>query len=53
MESVETAERLCDSISAHLSFAIPEKQKVAGMATVQERVEHLVALMNRAGFVPG
>jgi len=45
MESVETAERLCDSISAHLSFAIPEKQKLLELATVQERVEHLVALM--------
>ena len=45
MESVESAARLCDSISAHLSFAMTEKQKLLEFDSVQERVEHLVSLM--------
>ena len=45
MESVDSAARLCDSISAHLSFAMQEKQKLLEFDSVQERVEHLVSLM--------
>lgn len=45
MESVESVARLCDSISAHLSFDMKQKQQLLELNGIQERVEHLVALM--------
>lgn len=45
MESVESVARLCDSISAHLSFDMTQKQQLLELNGIQERVEHLVALM--------
>ncbi len=45
MESVDAVARLCDSISAHLSFAMAEKQALLEIDSVEKRVEHLVGLM--------
>ena len=37
--------KLADTIAAHLSIKIPEKQELLEMATVQERLEKVFALM--------
>ena len=45
MQSLDNPDRLCDSIAAHLQFAMKEKQSLLEFATTRERCEHLVALM--------
>lgn len=45
MQSLDSPDRLCDSISAHLQFAMQEKQALLEFKTTRERCEHLVALM--------
>jgi ATP-dependent Lon protease len=37
--------RLVDTIAAHMSLKIPEKQKVLEISALPERIEHLMAIM--------
>jgi len=43
--SIEEPGRLADTIAAHLTLKIDEKQKVLEMFELRERIEHLMALM--------
>ena len=45
MQSLDQPDRLCDSVAAHLQFAMSEKQALLELPTIRERCEHLVALM--------
>ena len=43
LNSIDDASRLADSIAAHLSIKIPQKQSILELADTGERIEHLVA----------
>jgi len=43
--SIEEPGRLADTIAAHLTLKIDEKQRVLEMFDLRERIEHLMALM--------
>ncbi|OUS32354.1 endopeptidase La [Gammaproteobacteria bacterium 45_16_T64] len=43
--SIEEPGRLADTIAAHLTLKIDEKQRVLEMFELRERIEHLMALM--------
>ncbi len=45
IESIEEAGRLADTISAHLSLKLDEKQAILEMVSERERLEHLMALI--------
>jgi len=45
IESIEEAGRLADTISAHLSLKLDEKQAVLEMVSERDRLEHLMALI--------
>ena len=45
VNSIDEIGRLADTIAAHLQLKLEEKQEVLEMASVRERVEHLIALM--------
>jgi ATP-dependent Lon protease len=45
LASIDDAGRLADTIAAHMSLKLDEKQHVLEMANVRERLEHLMALM--------
>jgi ATP-dependent Lon protease len=45
IESIEETGRLADTISAHLSLKLEEKQAVLEMVSERERLEHLMALI--------
>ena len=45
LASIDEAGRLADTIAAHMSLKLEEKQKVLEMANVRERLEHLMGLM--------
>ncbi|WP_040296831.1 endopeptidase La [Alcanivorax hongdengensis] len=45
VSSIDDPSRLADTIAAHLQLKLEEKQDVLEMVEVQERVEHLIALM--------
>ncbi|KGD65692.1 ATP-dependent protease La [Alcanivorax nanhaiticus] len=45
VSSIDEVSRLADTIAAHLQLKLEEKQDVLEMVDVQERVEHLIALM--------
>ncbi|QIZ84244.1 endopeptidase La [Bermanella marisrubri] len=45
IESIEEPGRLADTISAHLSLKLEEKQAVLEMVSERERLEHLMALI--------
>ena len=45
LSSIEEAERMVDTIAAHMSLKLDEKQKVLEVIDLRERVEHLMVLM--------
>ena len=45
LATINDASRLADTISAHLTFKLEEKQKILEMLSVTERLEHLLHLM--------
>lgn len=45
LSGIEDADRLADTMAAHMSLKLPEKQKVLEMTDVSERIEYLMTLM--------
>jgi len=45
LSSIEEAERMVDTIAAHMSLKLEEKQKILEVIDLHERVEHLMVLM--------
>jgi ATP-dependent Lon protease len=45
LSSIDDPSRLADTIAAHMSLKLEEKQKVLEMPNVRERLEHLMGLM--------
>lgn len=45
LASIDDAGRLADTITAHLSLKLEEKQKILEMFSVTERLEHLLSLL--------
>ena len=45
LSSIEEADRLVDTIAAHMSLKLDEKQKILEVIDLRERVEHLMVLM--------
>jgi ATP-dependent Lon protease len=45
LASIDEASRLADTIAAHLTLKLEEKQKILEMIDVAERLEHLLRLM--------
>ncbi len=45
LSSIDEAGRLADTMAAHMSLKLDEKQRVLEMVDVQDRLEHLMALM--------
>ncbi len=45
LSSIDDASRLADTMAAHMSLKLDEKQRVLEMIDVQERLEHLMGLM--------
>ena len=45
LATINNAGRLADTISAHLTLKVEEKQKILEMLSVSERLEHLLHLM--------
>ncbi|ASP39724.1 endopeptidase La [Bacterioplanes sanyensis] len=45
ISGIEEASRLADTVAAHISLKLEEKQEVLEMLEVRERVEHLLELM--------
>ena len=45
LSSIEEAERMVDTIAAHMSLKLDEKQKILEVVDLHERVEHLMVLM--------
>jgi len=45
LSSIDEAGRLADTMAAHMSLKLDEKQRVLEMVDVQARLEHLMALM--------
>ena len=45
LASIDEASRLADTIAAHLTLKLDEKQKILEMFSVAERLEHLLRLM--------
>lgn len=45
LSSIEEPERMVDTIAAHMSLKLDEKQKILEVLDLRERVEHLMVLM--------
>ena len=45
LQNIDDAGRLADTIAAHMSLKLEEKQKILEMLSNRERLEHLMALM--------
>ncbi|MBI2802110.1 MAG: endopeptidase La [Gammaproteobacteria bacterium] len=45
LTSIDEPSRLADTIAAHLSIKLNDKQKILEIVEVRERLEHLIALM--------
>ncbi len=45
LESIEESGRLIDTIAAHMSLKLEEKQTILEMPGVRERIEHVLALL--------
>ena len=45
LASIEDPSRLVDTIAAHMSLKIDEKQKILEVVDLRERLEHLMVLM--------
>ena len=45
LASIDEAARLADTMAAHMSLKLDEKQRVLEIVNVQERLEHLMGLM--------
>lgn len=45
LAGIDEPVRLVDTIAAHMSLKIPEKQKVLEIPSITERIEHLMAIM--------
>jgi ATP-dependent Lon protease len=45
LSSIDDASRLADTMAAHMALKLDEKQRVLEMIDIQERLEHLMALM--------
>ena len=45
LQGIDEPSRLADTVAAHMSLKIDEKQRILEMAAVQARLEHLMALI--------
>ena len=45
LSSIDDPGRLADTMAAHMSLQLDEKQNVLEMSDVQDRLEHLMVLM--------
>jgi ATP-dependent Lon protease len=45
VSSIDDPSRLADTIAAHMSIKLPEKQKVLEIVPLRERLEHLISVM--------
>ena len=45
LSSIEEADRMVDTIAAHMSLKLDEKQKILEVVDLRDRVEHLMVLM--------
>ncbi|MEH6445466.1 MAG: endopeptidase La [Oceanospirillaceae bacterium] len=45
LQNIDEIDRLADTIAAHMSLKLPEKQKILEMLDENERLEHLMSLM--------
>jgi ATP-dependent Lon protease len=45
LSSIDEADRMVDTIAAHMSLKLDEKQKILEVIDLRERVEHLMVLM--------
>ena len=45
LSSIEEADRMVDTIAAHMSLKLDEKQKILEVVELHDRVEHLMVLM--------
>ena len=45
LSSIEEADRMVDTIAAHMSLKLDEKQKILEVIDIRDRVEHLMLLM--------
>ncbi len=45
LASIDEPSRLADTVAAHMSVKIPEKQKILEIINIRERLEYLVTLM--------
>ncbi|RMG31235.1 MAG: endopeptidase La [Gammaproteobacteria bacterium] len=45
LSGIDDASRLADTIAAHMSLKLEEKQKLLELASVRDRLEHLMALI--------
>ncbi|MFT4580290.1 MAG: ATP-dependent Lon protease [Gammaproteobacteria bacterium] len=45
LSSIDDPSRLADTIAAHMSIKIPDKQDVLEFVNIRERLEHLISLM--------
>ena len=45
LSSIEEADRMVDTIAAHMSLKLDEKQKILEVIDLRDRVEHLMVLM--------
>jgi len=45
LSSIEEADRMVDTIAAHMSLKLDEKQKILEVVELRDRVEHLMVLM--------
>ncbi len=45
VSGIDDASRLADTVAAHMSLELDQKQEILEIADIQERLEHLVSLM--------
>ncbi|MDQ2075700.1 endopeptidase La [Marinimicrobium sp. ABcell2] len=45
LSGIDDAGRLADTVAAHMSMELPQKQSILEMVGVRERIEHLLGLM--------
>jgi len=46
LSGIDEPGRLADTIAAHMSLELPKKQAILEMASISERIEHLLGLMD-------
>ena len=45
LSGIEEADRFADTVAAHMSLDLPQKQEILEIADVRERLEHLLGIM--------